>query len=158
MPKLVLLRGIPGSGKSTLAKQLADSGYVRLNKDAFRDLFHNGKHSNPNEAFVNQSQALILELAMELGKNIVLDNTHGRDGQVAELIRRAEAKDYQTEVIVLDTPLDTCIRRDRCRLDPVGEDVIRRFLEQPFFKSLYYGDNGPDGDQVRPTDSTQILP
>lgn len=148
MPKLIILRGIPGSGKSTLSRQLADAGYVRLNKDSLREMCHNGKHSNKNEAFVNQSQALMLELAFELGNNIVLDNTHGRDGQVAELIRRAEAKDYQTEVIVLDTPLETCIRRDRCRLDPVGEDVIRRFLEQPFFAQLYGVSDG--SSKVRP--------
>jgi hypothetical protein len=67
----VIVMGLPGAGKSTLARELADSGYLRLNRD---------------EAGGRLADLLpALDAALREGqKQVVLDNTYGaRDARNA---------------------------------------------------------------------------
>jgi predicted kinase len=127
--KLVILRGLPGSGKSTRARELVDTlGYKRVNKDDLRSMIDNGRWSSENEDII----------LMEQREPIVVDNTHGAEKQVRRLKAIAEAAEYEVVIEVIDTPIDTCIRRDSTRHASVGENVIRNMAEStPFFRTLY---------------------
>jgi predicted kinase len=137
--KLVILRGLPGSGKSTRARELVDTlGYKRVNKDDLRSMIDNGRWSSENEDIINLAQAAIVTMLMEQREPIVVDNTHGAEKQVRRLKAIAEAAEYEVVIEVIDTPIDTCIRRDSTRHASVGENVIRNMAEStPFFRTLY---------------------
>ncbi len=135
--KMAILRGLPGSGKSTLAKQYVERGYKRFNKDDLRTMIDGGVYSAENEEFIFAVQQSLIAMALHKKLPIVIDNTHGRDSVVAKLIKMAELHDYTVDVVVIDTPIETCIRRDSVRHASVGEEVIRSFAKQPFFQELY---------------------
>ena len=138
MSKMVILRGLPGSGKSTLAKQYCTRGYKRFNKDDLRRMLDTGAFSEANEWFVHQSMLALIEGALLKGYPVVVDNTHGKQKNVNELIELATDYSYEVEEVVLDTPVEKCIQRDALREQPCGEDVIRGMLARyPFFQALY---------------------
>ena len=63
MSKLLMLRGLPASGKSTYAKELADKGWIRVNKDDLRAMLNNSNWSKGNEKRVLKLRDDIIALS-----------------------------------------------------------------------------------------------
>ena len=131
--------GLPGSGKSTWAKELMDkypNSYKRINKDDLRSMLDNNFHSNDAEKFILNVRDTLILLALESGKNVIIDDTNfapTHERRIRELIKgkaELEIKDFT------DVPIETCIERDLKRLNSVGEKAIRTMYNKYLKKEI----------------------
>lgn len=145
MPKIILCRGIQGSGKTTWAKQwvLEDPEHrVRFNNDDIRNML--GKYWVPSrEMLVNDLRRTFLWKTMFLGFDIVIDNMNLNPKELeyynriinnwnnpAWILSDMVESKYELEIKNFFTPLEECIERDSKRLNPIGEEVIRKTYEK----------------------------
>lgn len=144
MSKIIICRGLPASGKSFFAKQwvLEDSEHrVRINQDDIRLML--GKYWVPKrEKLVRIIQDNAISRAIQYGFNIVIDNTNLNPETLEQLTKLITECELQFHVINLieykdffNTPLSTCIERDKHRKLQVTEEVIREFFER--YKDTY---------------------
>lgn len=128
--KLIILRGLPASGKSTFAKAWVEKNpkeRVRVNRDDIRRQL--GPYWIPSrEDLVTVIEKLMVYNALKYGYNVVLDatNFHPVDwgNQLGSLDFKIEYKDFT------NVPLETCIERDKNRIESVGEEVIMRMYNK----------------------------
>ena len=139
MKKVILTKGLPGSGKTTWAKGLVDmspNSYKRINNDDLRKMLDNGHYSYDMEKFIKKAVDVLILLALEEGKHVILDNTHLSENSINRIKELVKGK---AEVIIedkfLDVSLETCIKNDLKRLDSVGKDVIVKLYEQHLKKT-----------------------
>jgi predicted kinase len=132
MSKILMLKGLPASGKSTYAKELVSrGGWKRVNKDDLRAMLDDGKWSKGNEKFVVEVRDSIIIDAVVFGQySVVVDDTNFNPVHEKTLRQIADELKLPFEVLFIDTPLAECIARDRLRLDPVGEKVIKDMYNQ----------------------------
>lgn len=127
-----MLKGIPASGKSTYAKELVsvNHNWVRVNKDDLRAMMNGGVFSGKLEKHIVRTERELVENALKLGKNVIVDDTNFNPNH--EIFFRALAYQYSAEVEVkfFDIPLEMCIDRDNKRPNGVGETAIRRMYNQ----------------------------
>ena len=122
MVKLIVFSGIPGSGKTTLSKQLAEeNNYVRISMDEGGYL----RHSDMIE---------IIKDNLEKGKTVVADSIYDLRIHRENLLNAV--KDIECEFIcmVMETPLEECIRRNKGRENPLPTmmiECIHRHYEIP---------------------------
>ena len=133
--QIILTKGLPGCGKTTWCKQLqADNPgqYKHVSKDDLRAMLDGGKWSGGNEKLVIKARDMLINLALDAGKHVLIDDTnlnsvhemHIRDLVKARGDTTVEIKDFT------DVPLETCIERDLKRPDSVGEKVIRKMYNE----------------------------
>lgn len=127
MHKVILTRGIQGSGKSTWAKKWVlekPTSRVRINMDDIRSML--GKYWVPSrENLVKEIYKSSVKAAIKMGYDIVIDNMNLSKSS-SDYIESILPDSYTLEYMdFLDTPLSECIRRDKARENPVGEEVIR---------------------------------
>lgn len=127
MHKVILTRGIQGSGKSTWAKKWVlekPTSRVRINMDDIRCML--GKYWVPSrENLVKEIYRSSVKAAIKMGYDIVIDNMNLSKSS-SDYIKTILPDSYTLEYKdFLDTPLSECIRRDKARENPVGEEVIR---------------------------------
>lgn len=125
-----MLKGLPASGKSTYAKDLADKGWIRVNKDDLRAMLNNSKWSKRNERRVIQLRDKIVFDALAANESVVVDDTNFAPIHEQELSRIARELGADFEVRFFDTPLEVCIKRDAKRANGVGKDVIMQMYNQ----------------------------
>lgn len=125
---LNVLQGLPGAGKSTWAaawRALDPQRRVVVNRDEIRfELF--GRYSgltDEQEAVVTDIEFLRVDRALGEGRSVTVDATHlvcaHRDRWVELAIRHGA----RSEVVVIDTPLSECLRRNQARGDAGGRFV-----------------------------------
>lgn len=122
-PKLLMLRGLPGSGKSTYAKELESKGWARVNKDDIRKEFF------PDYTFKDEKEVVYMEDAeiiaeLREGNNVVVDDTNFAPKHQQRLEKIAKEEDADFEVLLIDTPLEECIKRNRKRANNVPMEAI----------------------------------
>ena len=138
MTRLIATRGLPASGKTTEAKRLlgeAEPGsLVRVNRDDLRELLHGQAHYQhvTEEQVSLVQQASVTEL-LRSGVDVIVDDTNLRARYLrvwVDLAARLGAEFEVRDFTAID--VEECVRRDRVRARPVGEEVIRgmhaRFL------------------------------
>jgi predicted kinase len=125
MNKVIILQGLPASGKSTYAKELVSEGYKRVNKDDLRAMVDNGKYSRKNEKLILEMRDMAIDLALIHGYNVVVDDTNFEKKHFKQISMLADINNADIDVIVFDTPLEECIKRDKERENSVGEEVLR---------------------------------
>jgi len=130
MAKITLLIGLPASGKSTKAKELIKTtgNTVRVNKDLIRTMLHYDKFTGPNERLTEMAERAIATAMLSQGINVVVDDTNLNDKTIAAWALCAQVGEFKLEKIIVDTPLEDCIARDKKRGEEgerfVGKDVI----------------------------------
>ena len=125
MTILYMLKGLPASGKTTRAKQMVELGVKRVNRDELRLMVDSGVYNKDNERLIRQiAKNTLIEILVN-GYDAVIDNTNLKPSDEEEW--RKFAHRWATKFVVVDmgTDLDECIRRDRLRENPVGEEAIR---------------------------------
>jgi len=143
-PKLLALRGLPGSGKTTYAKELANKGWVRVNKDDLRAMLNNSKFSKENESYVLSLRDEIIISSLVQGKNVVVDDTNLDPKHLIafESIAGEFLSDF--EIRFFDVDVKECIKRNALREKPVPEKVIYTMYERyikPPQQVIEYDDN-----------------
>jgi len=137
MKKVILTKGLQGCGKTTWAKQMqADfpNQYKRVNKDDLRLMLDNSIWSKGNEKFVLKLRDHIILQALEDGKHVIVDDTNlnvVHENHIKELVKglaEVEIKDFT------DIDIETCIKNDTKRANPVGEKIIRQTYKQWLYK------------------------
>lgn len=130
--KCLILSGLPGSGKSRFAQEwtASEKGRARINWDELR-LYMFGPDWRWNKADERKMQDKSNEMFRsfaELGMDIVIDNTNLTPKSRERWETLARAHGMEIEHVQFDTPLATCIERDRQRTGRarVGRAVIER--------------------------------
>ena len=150
MKKVIITKGLQGCGKTTWAKQMQvdfPHQYKRVNKDDLRLMLDNSVWSKGNEKFVLKLRDNIILQALEDGKNVIVDDTNlnvAHENHIRELVKglaEVEIKDFT------DVDIETCIKNDAKRFNPVGEKIIRQTYKQWLYKEPVkpeYVFNAPD--------------
>lgn len=125
--KLFMMKGLPASGKTTRAKEMCRNlGIKRVNKDDLRAMIDDGQWSADNEAMILRFRDAIIAETLTKGLDIVVDDTNLIPKHEQDLRQLAEKHGALFGVIDLTSvPLEICLRRDRARAKPVGDDVIK---------------------------------
>ena len=137
MPRFIMCCGLPASGKSTKAKRLADEhNAIIFSSDALREeLFGDVNHQDNNQELFIELHRRIKDCLRE-GKSAIYDATNiSYKRRMAFL---AELKNIPCEkiCILMATPYEECLKRNKERERKVPEDVIKRMymnFQCPFF-------------------------
>lgn len=140
MQTVYIMKGLPASGKSTKAKQMVEvSGGTlkRINKDDLRAMM-DMKWSREREKLVIITRDHIILTWLTEGFDVVVDDTNLAKKHVTriEAIVNEYNKNYKKEAItkIIDYSYSVsvyeCLRRDRERENPVGDDTIWRMYSQ----------------------------
>jgi D-glycero-D-manno-heptose 1,7-bisphosphate phosphatase len=144
---IVLMVGIPASGKSTLVNPLEQAGYTRLSMDVIRGRLYGDEGKLGDSKLVNATFKADLKAALAEGKNIVVDNTNTRLAAREEILKAAAEAGYTDfQIVVMDVPLEECIRRNAARSRVVPEVGLRGM-----HKHLWTGGGLPTALEARVT-------
>jgi predicted kinase len=133
MKKVLILVGLPASGKSKFANELllSEPGrWVRTNKDLLREMCHTSYWSQGNEKFILKLRDTIILMALEEGKNVIVDDTNfgHHIEHIKELVKGKAL--VQVNDSFLQVPVKECIERDLKRFNSVGKDVIMKMYNK----------------------------
>lgn len=128
MSIVIMTKGLPASGKSTWARQWVKErpGRVRINRDDLRMMMQGATKQLGTgcESLVLAASLNILENALRLGRDVVLDNTNLNPQTVKQFTEVCERHGARVEWKVFSTSLEECIERDSQREQPVGAETI----------------------------------
>jgi predicted kinase len=139
MREIILMVGIQGSGKSTWARKYVEEheNSIWISRDVIRkEIIGDGEYFS-KEKEVWKAFCNIIEEAIENKKDhIVIDATHisiaSRRKVLYEVVNIINVSNYNLKVMVMDTPLMTCLHRNEERegFEYVPKSVIKRFSTQ----------------------------
>ena len=132
---IVLICGLPGSGKSRFAERFfKDTGRRRVNRKEIRRLLYEmttfgapwseERYSTVDEVLVKHVERKIIEHLLQNRLTVLAENTCITAASRTTYLSIARQMHRTTGVIYLNTPLATCLERNRRRTDPVPEPVI----------------------------------
>lgn len=129
-PRLALMVGLPRSGKSTYARALQETGWVRVEPDAFRLALHGNAFHPPAEGIVWAAAELAVRALLVSGHAVVIDATNTTRHRRSGWLRIARDLSVPAEAFVMDTPLRECLERNEWRRHRVPPDVMERMARQ----------------------------
>lgn len=101
-PEIVMMSGVSGSGKSTWARTwvAADPDHrVRVNRDDIRSMmFTKADYTGVQEEMLTAASNALMVAALNLGKSVVVDNTHLHPRFAQELSKFAETQSVRFRV------------------------------------------------------------
>lgn len=132
MNKLVYLVGLPGSGKSYFANYLKEKfDYKVYSSDCIRKELYGDEaiQGNPQKIFHILYQRLFK--ALKKDKNCIFDATNVSQKNRINFLKELKKNKINCycQCMILCTPLDLCIERDRKRERTVGQEVIYKMLK-----------------------------
>ena len=126
----IILVGIPGSGKSSLAEKLENKGYFVACADRIRGQLYGDENIQGDGKAVFDEFFKQLGIACRGNRDIVVDNTNIRKKYRKQLVQKGRAYGYLPEIWYVNTPLDTCLKRNKKRSRVVPEEVICKMYEK----------------------------
>ena len=117
---ITVLCGPPGSGKSTWAASNVGTSVI-LTADAFR--------RNRNQRMMNQLHGIMLIAPdyLRKGQDLIIDATAARQEHRAAWIQMARKAHTEASIIRFNTPLQTCLERNKTRgRQAVPEHIVRQ--------------------------------
>jgi len=142
--RLILMVGAPGAGKSRIASAVAATGFELLNRDDIRcELFGArdaiGSVNRVTEVFYNR-----MRYHFSRGRDVVVDDTNfDRLSRLPVLDLAGQAGYTDIRIVVVDTPLLECLRRNATRKRRVDEATIREMFE------ILHANNMPEREEGR---------
>ena len=132
MQEIILLKGLPASGKTNWAKEFMKTheNYIRVNKDDIRTFFRITKYSSEGEKKVVETEYFLGEMALNLGKSLIVDDTNFNQKYCSAWLKLAVDRDIKYSENVFDTSVSECIKRDSEREKSVGKDEIIGMYEK----------------------------
>ena len=122
--------GLPRSGKSTYARALQETGWVRVEPDAFRVALHGHAYVSAAEGIVWAAAELAVRALLVSGHAVVIDATNTTRHRRAGWLRISRDLSVPAEAFVMDTPLEECLERNETRRHRVPVEVMRRMSRQ----------------------------
>ena len=130
MTKLFFMIGLPASGKSVKAKELAEKYDAKIHSsDELRiELFGNIQvQENNNELFEELHRRIKTDLLN--GINVIYDATNLNSKRRRNFLKTLNKVNVYKEAIVMATPYNVCIERNKNRDRQVPEHVIERMIK-----------------------------
>ncbi|MBW4651056.1 MAG: AAA family ATPase [Kastovskya adunca ATA6-11-RM4] len=128
--QLTLLIGVPGSGKSSLAQRLMEErpGCHLVSTDTIRaQLFGDESIQGAWEIVREHLQQQFRQVVKQATNGVIYDATNATQAHRQEAIALARAAGFSKITgIWLDTPLNTCLERNKERSRTVPETIIRQ--------------------------------
>ena len=126
---LVIAVGASGSGKSTFLRRFPPEAVI--SSDAVRHEIHGDASNQSHEPRVWSRIYDRVHARLGHGLTTVLDSTAAAGPARKSAIEAAHLHGAPAILVVFDTPLDVCLRRNRARRDPlrsepVPEEAVRR--------------------------------
>ena len=127
---LVVLIGASGSGKSTFARERFLPTEV-VSSDVCRGMVADDENDQSASKPAFELLHTIVGIRLRAGRLTVVDATNVQPEARRSLVALAKEHDVLPVAIVLDTPPEVCVRRNRDRPDrDFGADVVRRQRDQ----------------------------
>jgi len=130
--RIILAVGLPGAGKSTWFRR---QGITPLSSDAMRVLLADDENDQSIHIEVFEALRYLLVKRLEIGRPATyIDATNLLKIHRAMYFELARERRCRVEAVWFDSPLETCLERNRRRARQVPEDVMRemaRTLEPP---------------------------
>lgn len=133
----MVTRGIPASGKSTWACNWVNEHpqtRIRINFDDIRMML-GGKFpenywapSREKAGFCDDVLECILTKAVTKGYDVIIDNMNLSQraiNLIKDCLKDCDKDSYEIEYVNFPTSVEVCIERDKKRVRPIGEKVIR---------------------------------
>ena len=141
---LYILSGLPGSGKSTFAKKvlMQDKSKVYVSRDEIRfSMLDDSDAYFKNEKKVFDEFTLRIAEGLFQGHDVIADATHLNMSSRNKLINALlafHAPFGKIFLIIMDTPLETCIDRQSMRdgREKVPQNVIENMAKNQNYASL----------------------
>ena len=125
-PSLILLVGLSGSGKSTVANKFAAMHCIVLNPDEFRQIVTGQEYYQPAEEFIWGIVKNTARYFLNRGHTVVIDALNHTIGSRAQWVNIAKAANATINCLIFDTPLSTCLDRNKNRQRQVPEHIIEK--------------------------------
>jgi protein phosphatase len=129
--RLILLVGVPACGKSTLSEGFEQRGFEVMSLDAIR------KRVSGDEAVQDDLERVLqifrsrLGQALSRGRAVVIDATNVYFEDRQTFLRQARRAGYtDITLLLLDTPLAECKRRNQLRERIVPEHALDRIYRE----------------------------
>jgi predicted kinase len=125
--EVIINVGIPASGKSTQVKQFIKDhpDYVKISRDDFRYMLRDCGWEPKIEKMITIMHNDAIIVALESGYSVIIDNTNVKLSSINEIVKVVNGK-ANIQFKLFDTPIETCLERDKNRERSVGEDVIKQ--------------------------------
>ena len=138
IPKFTMMIGLPCSGKSTYGKSLAEFYNATIfSSDSLREeLFNNVDHQTDNELLFKELHKRIKDCLKE-GKNVIYDATNINYKRRKAFLAELKSIPCEKICILMATPYEECITRNKLRDRKVPEYVIER-MYKGFDVPYYY--------------------
>lgn len=129
-PKLIMMIGLPASGKTTFANKLEEDGYIVHSSDKIRkELFDNMDNQDNNTLVFGTLHKRIITDLYE-GNNVIFDATNMSMKRRRAFLESLNKIDCIRHAVVMATPFNECIERDKARERTVGAHIIDRMYRQ----------------------------
>ena len=138
--KFYMMVGIPSSGKSTIAKEIAkqETAVIIATDDLREELFNDVNSQVDND--------LVFRTAMQRVKqnlknrNVILDATNINYKRRMSMLHELNyIKDLQKIAVLVATPYEECLQRNKMRDRKVPENVIKRMYYNIHIPKYYEG-------------------
>ena len=130
--KLIIMSGLPGSGKSTTAHQIRerDKSFIIVSSDAWRKKLYGDESYQINNSLIFAKAYDEAATALKAGKNVIFDATQLSVMERKNTIKKIGIFADEIECIFMDTPLKSCLERNKARARVVPDEVFTRMLDR----------------------------
>lgn len=137
LPKFIMLMGLPCSGKSTYGKFLAEFHNATIfSSDSLREeLFNNIDHQTDNDLLFKELHKRIKD-CLKKGKSAIYDATNINYKRRKAFLAELKSIPCEKICVLMATPYEECIARNKLRDRKVPEHVIERMYKS--FDVPYY--------------------
>ena len=125
--KFIMLVGLPASGKSTYAKELSKiyNAVIVSSDDMRKELFGDINCQDKNDYLFNQLKKRIKEFLRD-GKSVIMDATNISSKKRKSFLVELTHISCRKECVIVATPYEECLKRNKLRDRVVPEEVIKR--------------------------------
>ena len=140
MVKFYMMIGLPASGKSTIAKEIAErESAVIISTDDLRQELLNDVNSQENNNLIFEEAERRLKANIEAGRNVIFDATNINYKKRRDWLNRFNKYNVRKIGVLVATPYEECLIRNKQRERKVPEDVIKRMYFNFYIPQYYEG-------------------
>lgn len=125
--KAYMMCGAPGAGKSTYTQKLLEKhpDAVIVSGDSIREELYGNADIQGEWSQIQERIEQLIE--NNVGKTVIMDGTHYRSRYRKEALTLLASYGYSdVSAVVINPPLETCLRQNASRARKVPEEVIQK--------------------------------